>query len=304
MLPTYPWKGSLIAAVPTPLDGSGEIHLEGLRHLVASLDGSAVGGLAIGTQLGRGARLSPDQWVRLLATVREGLRGEKILVASAGASAEVRRPLEVFDAALAMANRASSLGADALLVQPPGVVRGRPERDRLVLEYHTAVAEAGLPLLLSYRRESSGGIAYGPEVMAQLLARPEVLGVEIATIDGIATFQQVEALTRELAPGKLVISGEERFLGYSLMCGADAAMVGLGSAFPMLVAELLEAYFAPDASRFLTLSAKVDALARPIFRPPIEGATLRLLRTLVDLGVIPLEAANDPWGPQPGRGVL
>jgi 4-hydroxy-tetrahydrodipicolinate synthase len=301
MIRTETIRGRLIAAVPTPFDAAGDLHREGLRRLVSTLAGTGIGGVAVGTPLGRGPRLSPDQWAEVVSAWRAGLDRKSLLIASVGASPAVRRPPEVFDATLAMARRAAELGADALLVQPPGAVRGRPERDRLVLEYHSAVAEAGLPLLFSYRREVSGGISYGPDVLAQLLARPEVLGVEIATIDGIATFQQVEALARELAPGKLVVSGEERFLGYSLMCGADSALVGLASAFPSIVLELLDAHAEGEADRFLKLSTQVDALARPIFQIPLEASPLRLLWALVHLGVIPPEAANDPWGAKPGR---
>ena len=280
-------RGAVLAAVPVPIDSRGEIHDQALRHLVSSLAQSAVQGIAIGTSPWLAGRLSDEQQAMILTAWREGLSAGKFLLVSVGAPREVRRPPEVIESARAVANLAASLGADALHIQPPGSFRGRPDRDRLILEYHAAIAQAGLPLLISYRRESLGGIAYGPEILAQLLARPEVLGVEITTIDGIATFQQVEALTREYAPGKLVVSGEERFLGYSLMSGADGAMVGVAAIEPSLVAELLEAYFTPDAARFLTLSARVDALARPIFRPPLEGSSIRLIQALKDRGTIP-----------------
>jgi 4-hydroxy-tetrahydrodipicolinate synthase len=294
MPPLRAWKGFHFAAVPTPFDSEGELHLEGLRHLVSSLAASLAEGIAIGKFPGRASRLAPGNWQRLVATSREGLDPGKLLVASVGAAPELRRPLEVFGAARERAIQAAERGADALLAQPPPAVRGRPDRDQLVLEYHAVLAEAGLPLVISYRREVSGGIAYGPEVLAQLLARPEVVGVEIATIDGITTFQQVEALLREFAPEKLVISGEERFLGYSLMSGADAAMVGIGAAYPELVRELLQTHTSADASSFLKRSAEVDALARPIFRAPLDGSNLRLLRTLGELGKIPPEAVHEP----------
>ena len=95
----------------------------------------------------------------------------------------------------------------------------------------------------------------------------------------------------------LVVSGEERFLGYSLISGADAAMVGLGAAHPSMAIELIEAHVHRDASRFLELTAALDDLARPIFRAPMEGSVLRLLRSMVQLGILPADAANDPWGP-------
>lgn len=297
-------QNRLIASAPTPFDQGGQLHREGLRRMIQPIAGSGVSGLAVGTWLGRGPRLGLDDRAALIAIWREELRPDQWLVVGVGAPPEARRPMEVIEAALALARQARELGADALLIDPPGAVRGRPDRDRLVLEYHAELASAGLPALVSYRRESLGGIAYGPDVLAQLLARPEVFGVEVSSGDGITTFQQVEALARDLAPGKLVVSGEDRFLGYSLMCGADAALVGIGFACPGLVLDLLDAHASADASRFLKQSRRVDRLARAIFAPPVEGIPLRLLWTLVQGGTLPIEAAHDPWGPEAGRTVM
>ena len=297
-------RGRLIAAIPSPTDEWPGGHLRADHDLVSRLADVPIGGVAVGTMPGGTGRRLWESSARELGAWREGLRAGQLLVASAGASPGLRRPLDLFEAALATARKLADLGVDLLVVQPPGAVRGRPDRDRLVLEYHSEVAEAGLPMLVSYRPEASGGIRYGPEVLAQLLARPEILGVEVATIDGIVTFQQVEALVRELSPSKLVVSGEERFLGYSLMCGADSALVGMGCLFPELVLELMEAHFMGDAARFLARNATVDALARAIFAPPPEGIAPRMLLTLVQRGVLPLGAIDDASGPQSGRAQL
>jgi 4-hydroxy-tetrahydrodipicolinate synthase len=42
----------------------------------------------------------------------------------------------------------------------------------------------------------------------------------------------------------------------------------------------------------------VDALAECLFVPPMEGYIRRVLWALAHLGVIPEEAAHDPWGPE------
>ena len=41
----------------------------------------------------------------------------------------------------------------------------------------------------------------------------------------------------------------------------------------------------------------VDDLAMHTFRPPMEGYIQRMLWCLVHQGVMPAEAAHDPWGP-------
>jgi 4-hydroxy-tetrahydrodipicolinate synthase len=64
-----------------------------------------------------------------------------------------------------------------------------------------------------------------------------------------------------------------------------------------LQAELMIAHIKRRAERFLELSDIVDQLAEVLFIHPMEGYIGRILFALSKLGVIPVEAANDPWGP-------
>jgi 4-hydroxy-tetrahydrodipicolinate synthase len=196
-----------------------------------------------------------------------------------------------------MARQAADLGADALLVHPPTALRGRDDQDTLILQYHSAVAEAGLPLILFYLYEEAGGISYGARLLGELLARPEVLGIKVATLDSVMSFQIVAELMHAHFPEKVLISGEDRFLGYSLMCGADAALLGMAAACPGFQCEFLQSYWNGDADRFLSLNGMVDDFAQHTFVPPMEGYILRLLWCLVHEGVLPPQAAHDPWGP-------
>ncbi len=143
------WRSMTVAALPTPIRSDGQLHDDAFGHLVHSIGGTAVGGIAVGTPLGRGTRLSADQWKLVLVTGRERLPLGKTYLASVGAPPSARHPREVFNAACLMAATAASSGVDLLIAEPPVAVRGRAERDRLILEYHAAIAETGLPLLIS-----------------------------------------------------------------------------------------------------------------------------------------------------------
>lgn len=200
-----------------------------------------------------------------------------------------------------MAEGAASIGADALLVYPPTWLRGHSSPDELIVEHHAHVAGVGLPLILFYLYEAAGGIGYSPKVLDELLALPEVVGIKMATLDSVMTYQDVSRQLRERHPEKLFITGEDRFLGYSLRRGARAALIGMGAICCDLQAELIRAHTVGDCARFLALSDAVDMLAETIFVKPMEGYIRRLLWALVHLGVIPSEAANDPWGPQLAR---
>jgi 4-hydroxy-tetrahydrodipicolinate synthase len=135
-------------------------------------------------------------------------------------------------------------------------------------------------------------------VLDDLLAIPQVLGIKIATLDSVMTYQEISRQLQERHPDKLLITGEDRFLGYSLRRGAQAALVGLGAVCCDLQAELIRANEEGSSDRFLELSDAVDMLAEAIFIRPMEGYIKRILWALVHLGVIPASAAYDPWGPE------
>jgi 4-hydroxy-tetrahydrodipicolinate synthase len=290
-------RGALIPAVPVPFNRLGEIDTRAHQRYVEWMVGQPIEGVAVWAHTGRGLRLDEFQRASVLGAWRKALTSPRFVVAAAGSGAGLSDPAQVIIAARSMACQAADLGADALLVHPPGAFRGRPDLDALVLDYHAAIAEAGLPLILFYLYEQAGGIRYAADVLVKLLARPEVLGIKVATLDSVMTFQDVASLVESRAGGKVLITGEDRFLGYSLMCGAQAALIGMGAACTTLQSELLRSHRRGQADRFLTLSRAVDDLARHTFLAPMEGYILRMLWCLVHQGIIPMEAANDPWGP-------
>lgn len=285
----------LIPATPVPFDASGKFHQAGHESYLRHMAGQPISGVAVWAHTGRGLMLDAETARRVLTGWRAAL-ANAVIVAGVGSL-----DLDVEHATantLAMAERAAHDGADALLVYPPSWLRGHARVDQLILEHHVQVARVGLPLILFYLYEEAGGIAYSPQVLDELLALPGVAGIKMATLDSVMTYQDVSRQLRERHREKLFITGEDRFLGYSLRRGARAALIGMGAICCDLQAELIQAHVLGDSARFLALSDAVDLLAETIFVRPMEGYIRRLLWALVHLGVIPLEAANDPWGPQ------
>jgi 4-hydroxy-tetrahydrodipicolinate synthase len=125
---------------------------------------------------------------------------------------------------------------------------------------------------------------------------PAVLGIKVATLDSVMTFQRIAAVMHDHAD-KLLITGEDRFLGYSLMMGARAALIGMGSALTDAQGRLLMLKKEGLDREFLRLSARLDAFGELTFKDPIEGYIRRMLWALAAEGVIPDEACDDPWGP-------
>jgi len=299
----------LVPAVPVP-HRADVADAAAQDRYAAWMAGQSVAGVAVWAHTGRGLHLPPDTAARVLESWRRALPAPRVLVAGAGARprrsrsgrARVTPPADpvgltafVITATLEMAAEAKQLGADALLAFPPVLLRDLEDRDGRIVEVHAALAQVGLPVIAFYLYEQAGGISYSERVLDRILALPHVLGIKVATLDSVVTFQ---AVARRIPPGKLLITGEDRFLGYSLMMGARSALIGLGAARVALSADLLAAFAREEWPRFHALSAAVDRFAAATFRDPMDGYIRRMLHVLARDGVIPAEAAYDPWGPE------
>ena len=119
----------------------------------------------------------------------------------------------------------------------------------------------------------------------------------MATLDSVPTFERIAALVHA-HPGKLLITGEDLFLGRSLELGAEAALIGMGAALTGMQARLLAAHREGRRDEFARLSAACDRLAGATFIPPMEGYVRRMLWATAAEGAIPDDACDDPWGPE------
>jgi 4-hydroxy-tetrahydrodipicolinate synthase len=129
-----------------------------------------------------------------------------------------------------------------------------------------------------------------------ILELDTVIGIKVATLDSIVTFQRIADLMRG-HPDKILITGEDRFLGYSITLGARAALVGMGAALTDLQSTLMRAFRIGDLARFVRLSGTLDRFAAATFVAPLEGYIRRMLWALAAEGIIPEDACDDPWGP-------
>lgn len=281
----------LVPAVPVPRLADGSLHVEAQEAYAAWMAAQPIAGAAVWAHTGRGLLLPDPMRRAVLKSWRRALPAGKLLIAGAGA---LPADPSYEASAVRMASDAADLGADALLCFAPTRYRDDPEG---IVAYHRSIAEVGLPLILFYLYEAAGGVSYSVETLRALFSLNGVVGIKMATLDSVMTFQDVAALLRLEFPGTLLISGEDRFLGYSLVCGAEAALIGMGAAVPGPQAALVRWPPSAHPEEFLRLCLAVDRFGQATFRAPMEGYIQRMLWALVDTGVISEEAAFDPDGP-------
>ncbi|MBI4027918.1 MAG: dihydrodipicolinate synthase family protein [Verrucomicrobia bacterium] len=287
--------GMVIPAVPVPFNARGTIDWEAQEKYAAWMRKQPIAGVAVWVHTGRGPFLTPVQRAGILRSWRSALGKGRVIVAGAGCPQNER---DITRATVRMGEEAVRLGADALLVFAPSGFRGARDQDRKIVEHHRALAKLGVPLILFYLYEAAGGIAYPPSLLRELFEIEGVAGIKMATLDSVITYQDVSEMIGRNFPGQMLITGEDRMLGYTFMRGARAALIGMGAACTKLQADMILAHREGKAARFLKLSRKVDALAEVTFIQPMEGYIRRMLWALALSNIIPMDACYDPWGPR------
>ena len=262
--------GGLIPAVPVPFRGT-DMDVTAQRGYAHWMAAQPVAGVAVWAHTGRGPHLSADARREVLNTWREAMP-DRVVIAGArdiGMAIEARR------------GKADALLAFPQLDDPIG--------------YHQRLSRE-LPVIAFYLYQAAGGVAYDDRTLHGILELPNVVGIKVATLDSVMTFQRIAAVLRQ-HPSKLLITGEDRFLGYSLLLGARAALIGMGAALPDLQVDLIRARVAEDWPRFILLSEVCDRFGQATFIDPMEGYIRRMLWAAAADGALPGEACDDPWGP-------
>lgn len=263
-------EGGLIPAVPVPFRGS-EMDGSAQRSYARWMAAQPVAGVAVWAHTGRGPHLTAEQRREVLDVWREALF-DRILVAGARD--------------ITMAIEARRGKADALLAFPQA---NDP------VGYHQRLSRE-LPVIAFYLYQAAGGVDYDDRTLHTILELPNVLGIKVATLDSVMTFQRIAGVLRD-HPSKLLITGEDRFLGYSLLVGARAALIGMGAALTDLQADLVRARVTQDWERFVALTDLCDRFAQTTFIHPMEGYIRRMLWAAAAEGAIPSDVCDDPWGP-------
>jgi 4-hydroxy-tetrahydrodipicolinate synthase len=283
-------RGGVVAAALTPLRSDGSLGRSAVTRYITALREGGVRGLAAGAHTGRGARL-PVEELTWLVSEYGAVSGLPVvaglgIAGGAGGSASD-------DDLLRLGERLVAAGAAALLVNPVP----HASRSRIVGLHARLGAELGVPLIAFVLYERASHCQYDAETVGELVALPWVSGVKLALLDNAMVCQDLIAVVRRQAPETLVLTGEDRMYGPSLMWGADAALVGIAAALPALTVAVLDAWNRKDFAAFVDASARLDALAGLTFREPMEGYVQRMAWAAEWQGILPAEYANDPFGP-------
>jgi len=285
----------LIPATVLPMSAGGTIDEPALRRFIGWISAQGPVALAINADTGEGPHLTHAEKVRVLEVVAE----ETDLPVIAGLAGPFTAQ------AVQQARDYRAAGAAALLVFPISAYLSSPLDPKIPLEYHRAIAEVGLPLILFQLQPALGGVNFEVETLRRLIELDGVVAMKEASFDArryLDTFRMIEQTPKYRAGEFTYLTGNDNFILESFMLGCTGALIGFGSIMVAEQVAMIEAFREGRLEEAQALGRRVQRLADVIFAAPVADYRVRTKEGLAMLGVLEDTSVRPPLQPLSAAG--
>jgi 4-hydroxy-2-oxoglutarate aldolase len=230
---------------------NGEVDYAGLAHNVGRWMGTGLRGLLVLGSNGEAASIDEDEAERIVATVREGVPRDRVLLVGTGRQST--------RATIAATTRAAKAGADAVLVLTPFYFKAQMTPDALT-DHYRAVADASPVPVLLYNFTNVTGINLAPETVAALSAHSNIVGLK----DSNGDIAQVAGVVSRVPAGFTVLVGSAATLYPAMVMGASGGIVAVANVVPEVCVKLYDLARAGTHEEARVLQQKLTPLANAV----------------------------------------
>lgn len=225
-------------AAVTPFDDRGRIDFVSLARLLAFFEAAGCTGVVLGGTTGEGPSLSA---VEKRDLVRESVRLRGSLQVMLGSATNS------LDEAIWLSKRADEFEATGLLAAPPSFFRGASAGLR---DWYLALMDRGPCPVMVYHHPALVGVSLALDDWAVLLSHENCAGVKASS-----GYDQLLPLLPALAPGKMLLMGNESDLGVALGHGWSGTISAVANVVPHWLVQVVREH--PNGTKL--------ALLDPIF---------------------------------------
>ena len=261
----------LSAFLITPADAEGQVDVDALRKLVASLCAAKVNSIGLLGSTGTYVYLSRSERRRALDAALEEAAGQVPILVGVGALRT--------DEAVRLAQDAKAAGAAAGLLAP---VSYTPLTEDEVFEHFVTVArESGLPLCI-YDNPGTTHFRFSPALIGRLSRFPEIIAVKSPAPEPQAVAAHLADLRRVVPDGFSLGYGGDWNAVEALIAGGDAWYSVVAGLFPRISMGLAQAVQNGDAAEARRLNERLE----PLWSLFKEFSSLRVIYASADaLGI-------------------
>ena len=229
----------------------GEVDYAGLAHNVGRWMATGLRGLlALGSN-GEAAFVDDDEAERIVATVREGVPRDRVLLVGTGRQST--------RATIAATKRAAKAGADAVLVLTPFYFKSQMTQEALA-EHYRAVADASPVPVLLYNFTNVTGLNMTPDAVAALAAHPNIVGLK----DSNGDIGQVAGVVARVPADFTVLVGAAATLHPAIVVGASGGIVAVANVVPEVCVTLYDLARAGKHDEARALQRRLTPLAHAV----------------------------------------
>lgn len=243
----------------------GAVDHDGLKRLLAHLDGKGLAGVVVCGSTGEAASLDEAEQMAVLQTVLAARGGLQVFMGVSGVT-----PGKV----AARLRELQGLPLTGVLVPPPYYVK---PSQKGIADFFTAVADASPHPVVLYDIPSRVGVRIETQTMLHLAAHPQIRAVK----DCGGDLEHTQAVIDD---GRLqMLCGDDSRVFVNLCQGAVGAITASAHLRPDLFAELHRLLRQNDLQAAQGLWKTLWPLTRALFDEPNPGPVKAALATLLDL---------------------
>ena len=277
----------IYAATVCPMRGENaaidEAALAGHLEPLAGVDGLA--GFLINGHAGENFLLTAEEKRRVVEVARSAV-GDRLIVAGVNQ--------EDSHAAAREAEAAMAAGADAIMLFPPMSWALGHDQDMALRHHRIVDAAVQAPMFLYQAPVGAGSMAYGAELLKELVLLPNVVGVKEGSWE-TAAYEANRRLIKETVPNVGVMASGDEHLLTCFILGSEGSLVSLACLWPEPVIQLERAVRDGDLEAAQAAHEAIYPLARAIYgTTPGYHATARLKACLKLLGKLPDDRVRPP----------
>jgi 4-hydroxy-2-oxoglutarate aldolase len=236
--------------IATPFKND-EVDCAGLSHNVTRWMGTGLRGLLVLGSNGEAAAVDEDEAERIVATVREGVPRDRVLLVGTGRQST--------RATITATTRAARAGADAVLVLTPFYFKAQMTPEALI-DHSRAIADASPVPVLLYNFTNVTGLNLTPDTVAALSAHPNIVGLK----DSNGDIGQVAAVVARVPAGFTVLVGAAATLYPAITVGAAGGIVAVANVVPDVCVKLYDLARAGKHDEARALQQRLTPLANAV----------------------------------------
>ncbi len=277
----------IYAATVCPMQGKdAAIDETALAEHLEPLAG--IGGLAgflINGHAGENFLLTAEEKRRVVEVASSAV-GDRLIVAGVNQ--------EDSHAAAREAEAAMAAGADAIMLFPPMSWALGHDQDMALRHHRIVDAAVQAPMFLYQAPIGAGRMAYGAELLKDLVLLPNVVGVKEGSWE-TAAYEANRRLIKEAAPDVGVMASGDEHLLTCFILGSEGSLVSLACLWPEPIIRLERAVRDGNLKAAQAAHAVIYPLARAIYgKAPGYHATARLKACLKLLGRLSDDQVRPP----------